>query len=170
MKKLWDLKKVFSNLELEGQGHGIIMWVTRLLLLGPFYTIQTKRDQTFWKGVYKLILNSSKGPKENCGKNLGIVLNLTAIIYSSKITDSIPCMYSTLEVEMYALCFLIVATCTIHGCWKVWKSRRVISEVGESCNLWPHFSPSALAECSALTNFGLQLQTVAEAVGSILFR
>ena len=31
--------KVFNNLEPEGQGHGIIM--TRLLLLGPFYTIQT---------------------------------------------------------------------------------------------------------------------------------
>ena len=28
MKKLWDLKKVFSNLELEGQGRGIIMGVT----------------------------------------------------------------------------------------------------------------------------------------------
>ena len=41
MKKLWDLKKVFSNLELEGQGRGIIMGGTRLLLLGPFYTIQT---------------------------------------------------------------------------------------------------------------------------------
>ena len=41
MKKLWDLKNVFSNLELEGQGHGIIMGVTHLLLLGPFYTIQT---------------------------------------------------------------------------------------------------------------------------------
>ena len=41
MKKLRDLKKVFSNLELEGQGCGIIMGVTRLLLLGPFYTIQT---------------------------------------------------------------------------------------------------------------------------------
>ena len=52
MKKLWDLKKVFSNLELEGQGHGIIMGGTRLLLLGPFYTILTKRDQTFWRGVY----------------------------------------------------------------------------------------------------------------------
>ena len=34
-------KKVFSNLELEGQGRGIIIGVTRLLLLGPFYTIQT---------------------------------------------------------------------------------------------------------------------------------
>ena len=34
-------KKVFSNLELEGQGRGIIMGVTHLLLLGPFYTIQT---------------------------------------------------------------------------------------------------------------------------------
>ena len=41
MKKLWDLKKVFSNLEPEGQGRGIIMGVTRLLLLGSFYTIQT---------------------------------------------------------------------------------------------------------------------------------
>ena len=41
MKKLWDLKNVFSNLELEGQGRDIIMGVTHLLLLGPFYTIQT---------------------------------------------------------------------------------------------------------------------------------
>ena len=30
----------FSNLELEGKGGGIIMGVTRLLLLGQFYTIQ----------------------------------------------------------------------------------------------------------------------------------
>ena len=41
MKKIWDLRKVVSNLELEGQGYGIIMGVTPLLLLGPFYTIQT---------------------------------------------------------------------------------------------------------------------------------
>ena len=41
MKKSWDLKRVFSNLEPEEQGHGIIMGVTRLLLLGLFYTIQT---------------------------------------------------------------------------------------------------------------------------------
>ena len=52
MKKIWDLKKVFSNLELEGQGRGIIIEVTHLLLIGPFYTIQTKKDQTFWRGVY----------------------------------------------------------------------------------------------------------------------
>ena len=39
MKKLWDLKKVLSYLELEGQGHGIIMEVTRPLLLGPFYIL-----------------------------------------------------------------------------------------------------------------------------------
>ena len=38
MKKLWDLKKGSSNLELEGQGGGIIMGVTRLLLQGLFYT------------------------------------------------------------------------------------------------------------------------------------
>ena len=36
MKKSWDLKKVLSNLEAEGQGRGFIMGVTRLLLLGPF--------------------------------------------------------------------------------------------------------------------------------------
>ena len=52
MKKLWDLKKDFSNLDLEGQGRGIIIEVTHLLLLGPFYTIETKKDQTFWRGVY----------------------------------------------------------------------------------------------------------------------
>ena len=40
-------KKGFSNLELEGQRHGIIMGVTRLLLLGQFYTIQTQTDQIF---------------------------------------------------------------------------------------------------------------------------
>ena len=39
MKKLWDLKKVFSYLELERQGRGTIMGVTRLLLLGPFYYV-----------------------------------------------------------------------------------------------------------------------------------
>ena len=39
MKKLWDLKKVLSYLELEGQGRGIIMGVIRPLLLGPFYYI-----------------------------------------------------------------------------------------------------------------------------------
>ena len=55
MKKLWDLKKGFSNLKLEEHGQGIIMGVTRLLLLGPFYTIQTKTDQTFWRGVYYCI-------------------------------------------------------------------------------------------------------------------
>ena len=42
MKKLWDLKKLFSNLEPEGQGRGIIMGMTCLILLGLFYTIQTK--------------------------------------------------------------------------------------------------------------------------------
>ena len=45
-------KKLFSNLEPEGQGQGIIMEVTRLLLLGLFYTIQTKRDQTLCTRVY----------------------------------------------------------------------------------------------------------------------
>ena len=39
MKKLGDLKKVLSNLELEGQGRGIIMEVARLRLLEPFYYI-----------------------------------------------------------------------------------------------------------------------------------
>ena len=34
-------KKVLSNLEPEGQGPGIIIGVTRLVLPVPFYTIQT---------------------------------------------------------------------------------------------------------------------------------
>ena len=46
MKKLWDLKEGFCNLELEGQGRGIIMGVTRLLLLGPFYLV--KQPQEKW--------------------------------------------------------------------------------------------------------------------------
>ena len=54
MKKLSDLKKVFSNQEPEGQGCGIIMGVTRLLLLEPFYTIQTQKAQTFLGGVHIL--------------------------------------------------------------------------------------------------------------------
>ena len=54
MKKLWDLKKLFGNLEPEGQGRGIIMGVTRLFLLGLFYAIQTKSDQTLCTPVYVL--------------------------------------------------------------------------------------------------------------------
>ena len=54
-EKIMRFKKGFSNLELEGQGRGIIMGVTRLLLQGLFYTIQTKRDQTFWWGVYDFL-------------------------------------------------------------------------------------------------------------------
>ena len=42
-----SIEMSMSNLEPEGQGQGIIMGVTRLLLLGLFYTIQNKRDQTF---------------------------------------------------------------------------------------------------------------------------
>ena len=42
MKKSCNLKELLSNLELEGQGRGIIMGVTRLLLLELFYTIQSK--------------------------------------------------------------------------------------------------------------------------------
>ena len=45
-------KKIFSNLEPEGQGCGIVMGVTGLLLQGPFYTIQTITHQTFLGGVY----------------------------------------------------------------------------------------------------------------------
>ena len=46
MKKLRDLKKGLSKLEVEGQGRGIIMGVTRLLLLGPFYYIAL-----YWGGI-----------------------------------------------------------------------------------------------------------------------
>ena len=52
INKFLNLKKGFSNLEPEGGGRGIIMGVTRLLLLEPFYTIQTQKAQTFLGGVY----------------------------------------------------------------------------------------------------------------------
>ena len=42
MQKLLDLRKVLCYLELVGQGRGIIMGVTRLLFLGPFYYVFTK--------------------------------------------------------------------------------------------------------------------------------
>ena len=41
MKELRDLQKVFINLEPEGQGVGIVMRVTQLQLVGPFYYIHT---------------------------------------------------------------------------------------------------------------------------------
>ena len=47
-----NLEKVFSNLEPEGQGGGIIMGVTRLLLLGPFYYIQTNFSILFCTRLY----------------------------------------------------------------------------------------------------------------------
>ena len=58
MKKLRDLNKGFSNLELEGHGWGIIMGVTRLLLLGPFYTMQTKTENILTGSVCEGICSS----------------------------------------------------------------------------------------------------------------
>ena len=40
-KIIWFKKKVLSNLEPEGQGCGIIIGVTHLLLLAPFYYIHS---------------------------------------------------------------------------------------------------------------------------------
>ena len=64
MKKLWDLKNVLSYLELEGQGRGIIMEVTRPLLLVVKWPCQPKhfgRQCTLlWKVTYfqfRAILN-----------------------------------------------------------------------------------------------------------------
>ena len=51
-EKIMRFKKLFSNVVPDRHGQGIILGVTRLLLLGLFFTIQTKRDQTFWRGVY----------------------------------------------------------------------------------------------------------------------
>ena len=39
---------------MEGQGRGIIMGVTGLLLQEPFYTIQTQKAQTFLGEVYTI--------------------------------------------------------------------------------------------------------------------
>ena len=51
MKKLQDLKKVLSYLELEGQGRGIIMEVTRPHLLGPFFPCKMAyhTEQIHWQ-------------------------------------------------------------------------------------------------------------------------
>ena len=51
-EKIMRFKKVLSFLELEGQGHGIIMGVTRLLLLGLFYTIQMQFYVLFCTRLY----------------------------------------------------------------------------------------------------------------------
>ena len=74
------LKKVFINLELDGTECGIIMRVTGLLLLEPFYTIQTQTHQTFLGGVYdmeilKNIIWSSK-PEKKLEKNAYPIMNL----------------------------------------------------------------------------------------------
>jgi hypothetical protein len=50
--KFLNLKKGFSNLEPEGQGRRIIMVVTRLLLLGLFYTIQMQIYVLFCTRLY----------------------------------------------------------------------------------------------------------------------
>ena len=47
MKKLWDFKKGFSKLELEGQGRGIIMGVTCLPWEGHFTPCRPKRTKHF---------------------------------------------------------------------------------------------------------------------------
>ena len=53
-------KKVFSNLEPERQGRGIIMGVTRLILLGQFYTIQNNFMYFFaqdCRSIARIIVN-----------------------------------------------------------------------------------------------------------------
>ena len=52
-------KKLFSNLEPEGQGRGTIMGVTRLLLLELFYTIQSVAK--FANRRLQLIIQLHKG-------------------------------------------------------------------------------------------------------------
>ena len=46
-----------SYLEPEGQGRGIIMGVTRLLLLGPFYTIKMQFYVLFCTRLYDMVCN-----------------------------------------------------------------------------------------------------------------
>ena len=62
MKKLWDLKKVFSNVELEGQRRGIIMEVTRPLLLRLIYQVKwpiTPNKSTGSVNIIRLIHNNA---------------------------------------------------------------------------------------------------------------
>ena len=53
MKKLLDLKKVFSNLEPEGRGRGIIMGVTRLAT-SPRAILHHTDPKAPMGGVYQL--------------------------------------------------------------------------------------------------------------------
>ena len=53
MKKLWDLKEALSFLELEGQGCGIIMVVTRLLC-----TKISKRPKHFLGECMRIIIQA----------------------------------------------------------------------------------------------------------------
>ena len=61
MNYFCDLKKVFSNLNTEGQRGAIIMKVTRLLLLGLFYTIQMQIYVLFCTRLYRISANSFLG-------------------------------------------------------------------------------------------------------------
>ena len=110
MKKLWYLKKVFSNLELEGQGFGIIMGVTRLLLLRTFYTIQTKRDQTFCRVVY---LGPSIKDEEIVSRLLNSPYHMSTFLHLSvgKLREG--------RLKMVRICQLISRH--VAGVSKVWK-------------------------------------------------
>ena len=83
MKKLWDLKKGFSNLELEGQRHGIIMGVAGLLLLGPFYYKQTNFLYFFAHDCKLTIFDVHKFPVEVMKAKVSIIIFHQDVIYFS---------------------------------------------------------------------------------------
>ena len=87
-----------SNLELEGQGQGIIMGVTRLLLLGPFYTIQTKTDKTFWRAVYHRAYSSRRALKAASALVLQTELGILPIFVP------VPCKDSRFSIRMSSKC------------------------------------------------------------------
>ena len=90
MKKNVRFKKLFGNLEPEGQGRDIIVGVTRLLLLGPFYTIQTNFMYFFSQDCkknfvmsYHWLLNLTLDV-EMSDKLLNVCLNLNLKAFSNR--------------------------------------------------------------------------------------
>ena len=82
MKKLWDLNKVFSNLALVGWGRGIIMGATRLLLLGPFYYIQTNFLYFFAHHWILLFLYNQNKIKITCKSKWHLYFDFRPYFYS----------------------------------------------------------------------------------------
>ena len=73
-EKIMRFKKVFRNLELEGQGRGIIMRVTHLLPLGPFYYIQAN-----FMYFFPHVCNCTSNSKTFCSRLKSWIFRLSSV-------------------------------------------------------------------------------------------